>query len=186
MWFVPLLVALAGCGSREAEVRSVFVVVAARDLSVGVPIGEQDVYGLQMDVRYVPDDVYLDPTEVLGRVPSAKILANEPIRGKRLANGELQRMVEGLVPRDKQVITAPLDETVAVEPVAGRDLVDVWVVMGDQRARVLEQVTFLRIDHRSVALTLTDPQAAELQNARSAGEVVVVPSGPTGMNFATP
>lgn len=171
------------CQPSEPPAQTVYVVVAARDLSVGVPIGEQDVYGLQMDVRYVPDDVFLDPTVVLGRVPKARILANEPVRGRRLADEQLQKLVEQLVPPDKQVVTAPLDASVAVEPVAGRDTVDVWVVGQAERTRVLESVTFLRIDHRSVALTLTDPQADTLAAARTTGDVVVVPTTALPMNF---
>lgn len=175
--------AFLACGAAPEPVRAVYVVTAARDLNVGVPIGEQDVYGVRMDVRYVPDDVYLDPTEVLGRVPKARILANEPVRGRRLADADLQRLVEGLVPPDKQVVTAPLDPSVLEEPVAGRDLVDVWAVTGQERARVVEAATFLRIDHRSVALTLTDPQAAALAAARTTAELVVVPAAPLPIEF---
>jgi hypothetical protein len=81
------------------------------------------------------------------------------------------------------VVTVPLAPEVAVEPVAGRDLVDVWVVTGGARAQVLSQVTFLRIDHRSVALTLTDPQTADLENARAAGELLVLPSAAAPVEF---
>jgi Flp pilus assembly protein CpaB len=182
MW---TLLVLAACAPTP-EVKSVFVVVAARDLNVGVPIGEQDVFGMKMDVRYVPDDVFLDPTAVLGRVPSARILANEPIRGRRLADADLQRMVEGLVPRDKQVVTLPLEPTVAIEPVAGRDVVDVWQLAGAERTRVLERVTFLRIDARVVALTLTDPEAATLTAAGREATFVVVPSDAAPIEFTPP
>lgn len=185
MWWLPPVMFLSACGPAGSEVRTVHVVMATRDLNVGVPIGAEDVYGLQMDVRYVPDDVFLYPTVVLGRVPSARILANEPVRGRRLADAKLQVMVESLVPRDKQVVTLPLDPAVAVEPVAG-SRVEVWVLTGGSRAQVLDDVTFLRIDHRSVALTLTDPEAEALDHARGAGALVVVPSVAADIRFAPP
>ncbi len=81
MWWSLVL---AACGSPQVD--EVSVVVAARDLSVGVPIEEGDVVLLMMRPELVPDGVFFSPDQVLGRVPFERILANEPIRGGRLAD----------------------------------------------------------------------------------------------------
>ena len=67
---------LLGCGTpAPPPVETVGVVVAARDLNSGVPIGEDDVVIVAMEPRFVMGGVFREPSAVIGRVPSARILA---------------------------------------------------------------------------------------------------------------
>ena len=145
---------------REPE--TVMVVVAARDLSVGVPITEADVYGLAMEPRFLPEGtVFFDPKEVLGRVPYERILANEPVRAGRLANADLQQKLEALVPRDHFVVTFGLADG-AVAPIPGVDRVEVRA--GDRA--VVSDLGVLRVDGNRVAAIASAEQVAAIDAAR--------------------
>jgi Flp pilus assembly protein CpaB len=143
------------------EPERVVVVVAARDLSVGVPIEAGDVYGFAMDPRFVPKGVFYLPDDVIGRVPYERILANEPIRAGRLADADLQRQLEALVPRDHTVVVFGLDPG-ADPPLPGRDRVDV-------RANGRVVATGLevhRIDRDQVAAIASPDQVRAIDEAR--------------------
>ncbi|MBN1336272.1 MAG: Flp pilus assembly protein CpaB [Deltaproteobacteria bacterium] len=65
------------------------VVVAARDLNVGVPIAAEDVALRRMPREAIPEGVaFTTTTEILERVPRERILANEIVRSERLAVSE--------------------------------------------------------------------------------------------------
>lgn len=61
------------------------VVVAVRDLNIGATIGTDDLRVEMWPSNKLPDDVFTEPDEVIGRVPFNKILADEPIPSRRLA-----------------------------------------------------------------------------------------------------
>lgn len=157
---------------REPE--SVMVVVAARDLSVGVPIGPGDVYGFPMKPQFLPDGVFQSPDDVIGRVPYERILANEPIRAGRLANADLQRQLDAMVPRDQIVLTFGLDETADRAPVPGVDRVD---VRADGRV-VATGLGVLRVDRNQVAAMATREQQDAIEAARPNAVLTVVVGAP--------
>lgn len=153
---------------REPE--TVRVVVAARDLSVGVPIGPDDVYGYAMEPRFLPEGtVFSDPAEVLGRVPYERILANEPIRAGRLANAELQQKLEALVPRDHHVVVFGLADDSARAPIPTVDRVE---VRAGGRV-VVTDLGVLRVDGNQVAVIASAEQLAAIEAARP-NQVLVV------------
>jgi Flp pilus assembly protein CpaB len=154
--------ALLACGGAP-EADRVMVVVAARDLSVGVPIGEADVYAFAMEPRFVPEGSFVSPVDVIGRVPSSRILANEPINGRRLADAELQRQLEALVPRGLEVVTVPL-EAGARSPDPREDLVDVV----SDGVVVATGLPVLRVDGETVAVMADPAQAAAIGRAVTA------------------
>jgi SAF domain len=98
------LLALAGCAEPPAE-EDVYVVVAARDLYQGVPITEHDLYGLSMPARFVPADTFRDPRDVVGRSPFLRILANDVVRGGRLADEERGVGLNALAPRGTHAVS---------------------------------------------------------------------------------
>jgi Flp pilus assembly protein CpaB len=161
------VLALACMGSDEGD--RVTVVVAARDLSVGVPIAEGDVYGLPMELRYVPEHAFGAMTDVIGRVPSSRILANEPVDARRLADAELQRQLEALVPRGLEVVTVPLDPAAARAPIPRRDRVDVVSAAGP----VASGLPVLRVDGDQVAVMADPAQVRAIAGARAAGTISV-------------
>ncbi|MBM4389804.1 MAG: Flp pilus assembly protein CpaB [Deltaproteobacteria bacterium] len=65
---------------------TVDVVVAQRDLYTGLSIGDQDVVLRRVPLGSVPDQgIFSSLDDVVGRTPSERILAGEPIRDERLA-----------------------------------------------------------------------------------------------------
>jgi hypothetical protein len=165
---------LALVGGCSAEADRVMVVVAARDLSVGVPIAEGDVYAFAMEPQFVPENAFVATADVIGRVPSARILANEPINGRRLADAELQRMLEAMVPPGLEVVTVPLDPRATRSPVPREDTVE--VVSG---ARVVASgLPVLRVDRDKVAVMADPDQVKAITRARFEGTVSVVLSEP--------
>src|SRR5690606_20813776 len=72
--------------ASHAPEATVMVIVAARDLDQRVPITGDDLYMVDIPPRYLPNGVFLSPEHVVGRVPSERILANEFVRGERLAD----------------------------------------------------------------------------------------------------
>lgn len=155
-----IALALLACGEPAAD--TVMVVVAARDLSVGVPIEEGDVYGVAMAPGAIPPGSFVTPGEVIGRVPSSRILANEPINARRLADAELQRMLEALVPPGLEVTTVPLDPGAERPPVPGKDLVQV----GLGGLVVATGLPVYRVDGRLVAVMATPDQMRAISEAR--------------------
>jgi Flp pilus assembly protein CpaB len=179
MW--TWLALTAGC-SGEAD--RVMVVVAARDLSVGVPIAEGDVYGLAMEPRFVPENAFVATADVIGRVPSARILANEPINARRLADAELQRLLEAMVPPGLEVVTVPLDAHAGRAPVPHEDLVDVVSATrtpdhGVGARVVASGLPVLRVDGDKVAVMADPEQVKAIARARFEGTASVVLSPPS-------
>ncbi len=164
MWLWMWLMACSG-----PVVDEVSVVVAARDLWVGVPIGEEDVVLVMMKPDYVPAGVFISPVDVIGRVPAERILANEPIRGRRLADAELQRQLEAIVPRGLEVITARLRP-------AGREVVprqDVVDLLSAEGTAVATAVPILQVYGDRVAVMATPDQMSVISTTRGDLEAVV-------------
>ena len=179
MW--TWLALVGGCSGEDDRV---MVVVAARDLSVGVPIAEGDVYAFAMAPRFVPENAFVATADVIGRVPSARILANEPINGRRLADAELQRMLEAMVPPGLEVVTVTLDALAARAPVPREDLVD--VVSATETLDhtvglrvVASGLSVLRVDRDKVAVMADPEQVRAIARARFEGTVSVVLSPPS-------
>jgi hypothetical protein len=162
-----LVLSLLAC-VREPE--TVMVVVAARDLSVGVPITADDVYGYPMEPQYLPEGGVFDhPEDVIGRVPYERILANEPIRAGRLADAALQKQLEALVPRDHHVVVFGLADDAVRAPVAGVDRVEVRA--GGQV--VVSGLDVLRTDRNQIAAIVSAEQLRAIDAARP-NQVLVV------------
>lgn len=88
---------------------SIEVVVAVRDLYVGVPIAEEDVTVRLLNPDEVPADfVYSDIADVIRRVPRERILGNELVRVERLASNQADAGVNALLTRGNRVANVPL------------------------------------------------------------------------------
>jgi pilus assembly protein CpaB len=94
---------------------TVAVVVAVRDLYMGLPIAAEDVA-----VRYVipemvmRDETFADLEKVLGRTPRERILANEAVREERLASANAGVGLNAIVTPGKRAMTVATDTETAV------------------------------------------------------------------------
>ncbi len=82
----------------RAEDNKVDVVVATRELFVGLPITDMDVAVKSFPPEIVPADVVFSSVEnVLGRTPKERILPNEFVRNERLALADVGRGLNAII-----------------------------------------------------------------------------------------
>lgn len=89
---------------------TVMVIVAARDLYQGVTITEEDLYAVEIPPRFLPENVFLSPEHVVGRIPRERILANEFIRADRLADPESGIGLNAVIPRGMRAISVAITD----------------------------------------------------------------------------
>lgn len=93
----------------------VMVIVAARDLSQGVVITEEDLYYMPLPPRYLPEGVFLSVDHVVGRLPRERILENEFIRADRLADPENGIGLNAVIPRGMRAISININGGAALQ-----------------------------------------------------------------------
>jgi pilus assembly protein CpaB len=93
---------------------TVMVIVAARDLYQGVTITEEDLYAVQIPLKYLPEGVFLSPEHVVGRIPRERILANEFVRADRLADPESGVGLNAVIPRGMRAISVNIADGAAL------------------------------------------------------------------------
>lgn len=96
--------------ARKERDNLVTVVVAKQDLYMGLPIAPEDV-----DVRRVlpesvdSDYVFDDPTEVVGRTPRERVLADEVLRVERLARADAGVGLNAIITPGRRAMTIETD-----------------------------------------------------------------------------
>lgn len=94
---------------------TVAVVVAVRDLYMGLPIAPEDVVVRNVVPEMVPrDQTFAALDEVLGRTPRERILANESVREERLASANAGVGLNAIVTPGKRAMTIATDVQTAV------------------------------------------------------------------------
>ncbi len=91
------------------------VVIAERDLYMGLPIGADDVVVRQLAPEMVPaESTFRQLSDVLGRTPREHVLANEPLREERLARPDAGIGLNAIVTPGKRAMTVATDTEDAV------------------------------------------------------------------------
>lgn len=94
---------------------TVDVVVAARDLPVGAPIGEADVTIVAYVPAVVPEgSIFSTLDDVVGRTPRERILASEPIRDERIARPDAGIGLNAIVQPGRRAMTVATNTEDAV------------------------------------------------------------------------
>jgi len=89
---------------------TIAVVIATRELDMGLTIAEDDVTIRHLAPDMVPtDEIYSDKGVVVGRTPRAKILPNEPVRRERLANADAGVGLNALIRKGMRAMTVQVD-----------------------------------------------------------------------------
>jgi pilus assembly protein CpaB len=100
--------------AREAPT-AVDVVVATRDLNVGVTIGAEDIVIRSLAIEMVPAEGIFHTIEDLGvRVPRERILANEIVREQRLALADAGVGLNAIVSPGKRAMSVAVDAETGV------------------------------------------------------------------------
>jgi len=95
--------------AKEPE-DTVMVIVAARDLYTGISVTEEDLYAVEIPPRYLPENIFLSPEHVVGRIPRERILANEFIRADRLADPESGVGLNVVIPRGMRAMSVNISD----------------------------------------------------------------------------
>jgi pilus assembly protein CpaB len=89
---------------------TVDVVVAIRDLYVGLPITDEDIMVRELTPEMIPGElVFGSVDEVINRVPRERVLANEPLRAERLAQKEAGVGLNAIIATNKRAMTVETD-----------------------------------------------------------------------------
>ncbi len=121
---------------------TVMVIVAARDLYQGVTITEEDLYAVEIPPRFLPENVFLSPEHVVGRIPRERILANEFIRADRLADPESGIGLNAVIPRGMRAISVEIADGRALSGFLNPgNYVDVLVTITPDGENVSDQKT---------------------------------------------
>ena len=179
----------------QREDARVTVIVAAHTLGQGHAIGQEDIRFLEIPEDYVVSTAVTDPTRVLARVPTERILAGEMIREERLAAFELGDSMAAIIPAGMRALSVNIAGGAAVsgflEP---GNHVDVLVTTDEtdeapaQTTTLLQAVRILAVDDKvgsggrsdgkrrkpAVTLMLTPDHAEQLTHAVEHGQVSLV------------
>lgn len=99
--------------AKQKEV--IDVVIASRDLYMGLPIGPDDIVVRQVSPDMVQrENTFASLTDVLGRTPRERILANESVRDERLARPDAGIGLNAIVTPGKRGMTVATNTETAV------------------------------------------------------------------------
>jgi pilus assembly protein CpaB len=79
-------IAVRDQGQATEEVVMTDIVVAAKDLNIGATVAASDLRLEAWPSNKIPEGIHTELDELVGRVPISKILSNEPIVDRRLAD----------------------------------------------------------------------------------------------------
>lgn len=183
-----------------APAASLSIVVAARALTPGAKIQAADVQQIPWAAETPPTGTFTRVEDVVGRVVTIALSANEPILASLLARAGSEGGLQGLIPAGKRAISVPVDEVVGVNGFMGPGArVDVIATLevaggtGDAVSRaVLQDVEVIASGHElqaepdgapkpaTVATLLVTPEQAEaLVLATHKGRIQLVLRGST-------
>jgi pilus assembly protein CpaB len=95
----------------EAMVKSVSIVVAAKDLSIGSKIDGSSVKLVRWSKDDMPPGAFTDPGAVMNQFTKTSFVTNEPIIGDRLFSGDKNAgVLPLLIPSGMRAISVPVDE----------------------------------------------------------------------------
>lgn len=174
------------------------VVVAAVGLNQGITIAPEMVNIAEIEPAYVPDNVFHDVNDVIGRVPAERIIQGEYIRMERLADPNAGIGLNAIIPRGQRAISIGLAGGQAVSgflnpgnyvdillTIQSEKLDDKRTVTMLQAVRVLAVNSRLSVDEdegvgqdgmshgASVMVALTPEDAEKITHASNAGYITL-------------
>jgi pilus assembly protein CpaB len=181
---------------QQADENTTKVVVAARDLNMGVPVNAPMLQVIAWPVGALPEGSFSDVTKLEGRVVLSPVYKGEPILEPKLApvgtKGGLPSMIQG----GKRAISVKVNEVVGVAGFAlPGSFVDVMVNTLDNKDKAISRIVLNRILVLAVAqeanrdetkpkvvnavtLEVTPDEAEKIDLARSVGTLSLVLRNP--------
>ena len=172
------------------------IVVAAVDLSLAAKVGLEDVKLIDWPVEHMPVGAFGEPKEVIGRVLTSRVLAQQPVLAGMLADKNAGSGLAALIPANMRAMAVRVDDVVGVAGfIHADDRVDVMVTLRPNRPNAetttkvfLQNVKVLAVGQEletgdkarmhatpaTVATLLVSPQDAErLALASSEGRLLL-------------
>lgn len=168
------------------------VVVAARDVTLGMPLTAEMLRTVDWPSRVVPDGALEKEQPLEGRVVKTTILRGEPVLESKLAPVGAKGGLSSVIAEGKRAITVKVNEVIGVAGFAlPGNQVDVLVNTKDERERpvskiVLDRILVLAVAQEAnrdetkpkvvnaVTLEVTPEQAEKLDLARAIGNLSLV------------
>lgn len=152
------------------------VVVAAVDIPPGWTITKDFLATRELPEEYIPDEVYRQADEVIGRVAMERVLAGEFLREERLADPEAGQGLAAIIPRGMRAMQVPIKSASAVSGFLNpHNFVDIIAVCArtepPEVRTLLQSVTVLAVDDR-----MADTVPVEEQQGKTRGRRRVAPS----------
>lgn len=180
----------------SVEEPTLSVVVAARTISQGETLDADDVKVVQIDASLVPEAVFHDVSELVGRVPAERVLEGELLRVERLAPPEAGQGLSALLPQGYRAVSVDIANAAALSGFLGPgNYVDVLLTLGQSpegggatTITVLQGVKVLAVDDRlgdgataqrdgryapSVTLALLPEDASKLTHSHEQGKLTL-------------
>lgn len=178
--------------AASAKEETVLVVMARKDLTQGGTIKAAHVMLKDMPPEFIPETVFYNLNEVIGRVPQERILANEFIREERLADPEAGVGLNAIIPRGMRAVSIQVSDGSGVSGFLNPgNYADVLVTMSiddepETTKTLLQAVFLLAVDNRmggedkgkktskpTVTMALTAEQSQLMTHAMRVGKITL-------------
>lgn len=196
---VAVILAARWVGQQASE-NTAPVVVAARDLDLGVPLTAVMLQTVPWPSGAVPAGAFKEPKKLEGRVTRSSVFKGEPILESRLAPEGMKGGLTSIIPTGKRAISLRVNDVVGVAGFAlPGSFVDVMINTTDSKNKAVSKIVLQRILVLAVAqeanrdetkpkvvsavtLEVTPEEAEKIDLARSIGSLSLVLRNPIDGN----
>jgi pilus assembly protein CpaB len=193
-----VILAARWVGQQAAQNTSV-VVVAARDLELGAPLGSNMLEATPWPASAVPSGAFTEVKKLEGRVALSSIYKGEPIMEAKLAPEGTKGGLPSIIKGGKRAISVKVNEVVGVAGFAlPGSFVDVMVNITDNKDKAVSKIVLKRILVLAVAqeanrdetkpkvvnavtLEVSPDEAEKIDLARSIGSLSLVLRNPVDL-----
>lgn len=124
---------------------TVKVVVAAQSMHQGVTITEEMLKTVDIEPSYVPDGVFHDINELVGRVPAERIVEGEYVRQERLADANAGIGLNAIIPRGQRAISIAITDAQGVSGFLNPgNYVDILLTLQSEKLDEKRTITLLQ------------------------------------------
>lgn len=121
------------------------VVTALDDLHQGVTLAPEMLEVIEVEPAYVPDNVFHDVNDVVGRVPAERILGGEYLRAERLADPNAGIGLNAIIPRGQRALSIAVTGGKAVSGFLNPgNYVDVLLTIMSEKLSDMRTVTMMQ------------------------------------------
>lgn len=177
---------------------TVKVVVALTSMHQGITISEEMLKVVDIEPNYVPDGIFHDVNELIGRVPAERIVEGEYVRQERLADANAGIGLNAIIPRGQRAISIAISDAQGVSGFLNPgNYVDILLTLQSEKLDEKRTITLLQavkvlavnsrlsadadegagadgLQHKpSVMIAITPENAEKITHATNAGVITL-------------